>query len=103
MSETLQSAHFSPGKHLDVFAARLPDKTAGFKGVLFSSSSSGDEIQSLLHADREAWRKSSNKLPGAPPYSTARLISENKNFETSPLNLNLYSNSSTIKKIITEY
>ena len=54
MSETLQSANFSPGKHIDIFATRLPDKTAGFKGVLFSSSSSGDEIQSLLHADREA-------------------------------------------------
>ena len=50
--------------------ARGQNGRAVLENVLFSSASSGDEIQSLLYADMEAWRKSSNEWSSVPPYST---------------------------------
>ena len=88
MSETLQS---------DICCmARGQNSRTVLERVLFSSASSGDEIQSLLHADMEAWRKSSNEWSSVPRYSTGRLISESNILWD--FSLNLYSKSSAIKK-----
>ena len=79
MSETLQSANVSSGNHTDIFAARLADKTVGQCLKEFCSIQHRLEMKfshCSMHADMEAWRKTSNKRPSVPPYSTGRLISE---------------------------
>ena len=55
MSETLQSANLSPGKHTDVFAARLAGKTAGQCSKEYCSVQCRLEMK-FSHYSTQTWR-----------------------------------------------
>ena len=106
MSETLLSANLSPGKHTDIFAARLVDKTARQCSKEYCS------VQRLLEmkfsqCSTQTWRHGAKAATSGLVFHHIRLadLSQKVSFrEISPLILNLNSKSSTIKKqIITEY
>ena len=93
MSETLQSANLSLGKHTDIFAARLADKTARQCSKEYCS------VQRLLemkfsHCSTQTWRHGAKTVTSGLVFHHIQLadLSQKVTFrETSPLNLNLYS------------
>ena len=54
MSETLQSGHLSLGKHTDIFAARLADKTAGQGSKMYCSVQRRLEMK-FSHCSTQTW------------------------------------------------
>ena len=100
MSEIFQSANLSPEKHTDIFASRLADKTTGQCSKECCSVQRRLEMK-FSHCSTQTWRHGTKAATSCLVFYHFQLadLSQKVTFcETSPLNLNSYSKSSTIKK-----